>query len=96
MYGTVARMRVKPGMDQALKKQQEGFEALKIPGFVRATVYQMDANSSEYYLAVVFESKAAYQANANDPAQNQRYQEMRALLAEEPEWHDGEITHSTG
>ena len=40
---------------------------------------------------VVFESREAYWANAQSPDQNQRYQEMRALMLADPEWHDGEI-----
>ena len=29
--------------------------------------------------------------NADDPAQHERYVAMRALLAADPEWHDGAI-----
>jgi hypothetical protein len=28
---------------------------------------------------------------ADDPAQNDRYMEYRALMEDDPEWHDGEI-----
>jgi hypothetical protein len=45
-------------------------------------------------LAVVFDSKEAYEANANSPEQHQRYLEYRDLLAADPEWHDGDIVHS--
>jgi quinol monooxygenase YgiN len=95
MYGTVARLRAKPGTEAAFKQQQVEFDALKVPGFVGATVYRMDATADEYYLAVVFASKAAYEANAQDPAQDGRYQRLRALLTEDPDWHDGEIVHTT-
>lgn len=91
MYGTVARLRVRQGAEAQLAQQQREFEALRVPGFIRAYVYQMDANPRECYLVVLFESKATYQANANSAEQNTRYQQMLALLEAPPEWHDGEI-----
>jgi quinol monooxygenase YgiN len=96
MYGTIARMQVKPGAEQALQQQLRDFEALKVPGFITTYIYRMDADPNVYYLAVVFESKDAYWANARSPEQAARYQQMRALLASDPEWHDGEIVASTG
>jgi hypothetical protein len=38
-----------------------------------------------------FTDKAAYLATAASPAQQARYDQFRALLVAEPEWHDGEI-----
>ncbi len=43
------------------------------------------------HVARVFTDREAYRRNADDPAQDARYREMRALLAADPEWHDGEI-----
>jgi hypothetical protein len=37
------------------------------------------------------ESKEADRANAESPEQHARYEEYRALLDADPEWHDGEI-----
>ncbi len=34
MYGTVARMRVKPGMEERLKAFSEAETSLNIPGFI--------------------------------------------------------------
>ncbi len=45
-------------------------------------------------VAVVFESREAYRANAESSEQHQRYLEMRELLAEDPEWFDGEVVHA--
>ncbi len=39
----------------------------------------------------MFEDRASYDKNADDPAQNEQYLEYRALMEDEPEWHDGEI-----
>lgn len=91
MYGTVARMRINPGAEGQLTRLMKEFEGLKVPGFVMTHVYRMDSDANEYYMAVVFDTKEAYWTNAQSPEQNVRYQQMRALLASDPEWHDGEI-----
>ena len=62
------------------------------PGSVAGYVYQMDDDANVLYLAVMFESKAAYQANADRPETNAEFEKMMQFLAAEPEWHDGEVT----
>ena len=94
MYGTVARMRLKPGMEAKLRDDMAQYDQLKIPGFVSTVVYRMDRDPNEIYMAVVFKDKASYTKNARDPKQDERYKKMRALLAADPEWHDGEIIQS--
>lgn len=54
-------------------------------------MYQTDRDANEFYMCMLFESKDAYHANAQDPRQDALYEEMRALLTEDPEWHDGEV-----
>lgn len=92
MYGTVARLRAKPGKKQELMSLLSGFGSLRVPGYRTTYLYQMDSDPSEFYMAVVFDSKETYRANAESPEQDQRYQEMVALLEGAPEWHDGDIT----
>jgi quinol monooxygenase YgiN len=92
MYGTVARFRVKPGMEQKLQETMTGDE--NIAGYVGAIVYRMDNNPNEMYLAVVFDSKEAYVKNADSPEQDARYREFREMLEADPEWHDGEVVYS--
>ena len=94
MYGTVATMTLKPGMAAELAAQLATFEAEEVAGFVGNTVYQMDADSNVCLVAVVFDSKESYTANAQSPGQASRYEAMRALLTEDPVWNDGEIIHS--
>jgi hypothetical protein len=94
MYGTVARFRLQPNASDKLLKLAQEYDSLGIPGFVCEQVYQMDADSNEYYLAVVFSNKETYFANSNTPQQHQRYLQMRALMTEEPEWHDGEVVYA--
>ncbi len=93
MYGTVARFRLRPGAEQQLVQRQREFEALRIPGYVRSIVYRTDRDPQECYLAVIFDSKASYDTNAQSPDQDARYQQLRALMEGDPEWHDGEIIY---
>jgi hypothetical protein len=39
----------------------------------------------------MFTDREAYERNADDPAQNARYEAYRALLEADPQWHDGEV-----
>ena len=93
MYGTVARMKVKPGMMDKLRETSMNAEQMNIPGLVNTYVYQMDADPNTLILAVVFTDKEAYMKNAASPEQNQRYEQMVALLEGPPEWNDGEIVY---
>lgn len=92
MYGTIARFRVKPGME----KQLFALQVAKDPGEVASYVYRMDADPGIFYLVTIFESKEAYVANADSPETDARYQQMRAYFDGEPEWHDGEIVFALG
>ncbi len=94
MYGTVARMRVKPGAESALVATM-GDDVTRVPGFVSAQVYRSDADPQELWLAVAFTDRESYRANADNPEQDQRYREMRQLLEADPEWHDGEIVRTS-
>ena len=96
MYGTVARMKAKPGSGELLAELGRQLSDDRPPGMVGLWVYQMDADPDEYLMAVAFESREAYRANADSPEQDARYQQLRALLAADPEWHDGEIVHADG
>ncbi len=90
MYGTVAKMEVLPGKRDDLRALMESQMADPIAGYIRS--YALIENDSDtLWITVMFEDKRSYMANADDPAQNDRYVAMRALLASDPEWHDGEI-----
>jgi len=94
MYGTVAKLRVKAGAEQQFLQVAEITESAPIAGAVAVYVYQMDKDSREFYMAVVFESKESYVANANSPEQHQRFLQMMEVLESEPEWHDGNVVFS--
>lgn len=94
MYGTVARLRAKSGAQAEIAALAREWQGVKIPGMVADYLYHLDNAADEYYMTVVFETKAAYIANANNPEQDARYRRLRALLTADPEWHDGEIVNA--
>lgn len=96
MYGTVAKLRLKPGMLEKFRQLGTEQAGAAMEGFIGERIYQMDADPNELYMVVWFTDKAAYQKNAASPGQDKRYQELRALLATDPEWHDGEVIFATG
>ena len=95
MFGTIAKMQLKPGSlekMQALMKTQEDRQA---KGFVFSTVLQSQSDPNEIWLTVGFEDEASYRANADDPETDKMAQEYQQMLSAPPEWHDGEIVSMT-
>jgi hypothetical protein len=90
MYGTVAKLRVRSGREADLVSHLEQYRGGLARGFVASALYRAD-DGDGHWLAVVFESKDAYEANADSPEQDSRYRELRELLESDPEWHDGEV-----
>jgi quinol monooxygenase YgiN len=89
MYGTIARIKIDLTKSEELKALTDN---MGVPtGQVARYVYQMDADPGELFLVAVFESKEAYWANAQSPEQHERFTRLRALLLEDPQWHDGAI-----
>lgn len=96
MYGTVARIRVRPDRTGDFLQEIARYDELDVAGFVGTHVYQMDADPNEFYMAVLFEDRETYRRNAEDPEQDRRYHAMLDLLVEPPDWHDGEVVWSSG
>lgn len=78
--------------DKMMELNRE-YESLSIPGYRGTVVYKADNDPNEFHMAVLFDSAEAYKANAADPAQNERYERYREILAAEPEWHDGAVVY---
>lgn len=93
MYGTVAKIRIKPGMEAELERLSQE-QAPDTKGFRFQYVFRLDEDPQTAYLVVGFDSEDAYRANAESPEQHARYEAYRALLEGDPEWHDGEIAFS--
>jgi quinol monooxygenase YgiN len=94
MYGTVARLRLKPDQDSAFADYLHYWaneRKSNVKGAVGGYIYQLDTDPGTAIMAVVFEDKESYVANAQSPAQDADYQRLRALLVEDPIWEDGEI-----
>jgi len=93
MYGTVARMKVKPGELEQLQKTMQEWDAKggSVEGAVATYIYQTDSDLNELIMAVLFKDKQTYMANADDPATDEWFQRMRAHLEADPDWSDGEV-----
>jgi quinol monooxygenase YgiN len=90
MYGTVAKTRVKPENRDKFGEVFARQTVAAVPGYLAG--YMLFENDSDTaWLFAVFEDRASYDRNADDPAQHERYVEYRALMEDDPEWHDGEI-----
>jgi quinol monooxygenase YgiN len=91
MFGTVAIIKPSPGRETAIAdKLNEWWETRRTQaeGALSSTVHR---NGQELILSVVFDNEEHYRANAEDPAQDRWYQEVRALMEEDPRWMDGEV-----
>jgi len=94
MYGTIARFRIKAGVESQLEEVMRSYEELNIPGVIDEWIYRSDEDPRTFYMAVLFESKESYVKNAESPEQDQRHRRFRDLLEADPEWHDGEVTYA--
>ncbi len=95
MFGTVARMKFKPGAFEKMQGLMEGFEQRQVKGFRFNAVYRSQSDPDEVWMIVGFEDEASYRANAEDPQTDQMAQQYKELLEAPPEWHDGEIVSMT-
>ena len=92
MYGTIAKMRVRPGAEPLFKAWMEGFiRAIREAGWLSTTFYQSDEDPQIYWMTTVFTTREAYHANAESPKQDARYRRLRSCLESDPEWHDGGV-----
>ena len=92
VYGTVARMTLKPGSEEKMMQLMEGSQAGR-EGHIATYVFKSDADPNVHFVSTVYESKSAYKKFADSPEQDKRFHQMRELLAADPDWHDGEIIH---
>ena len=53
MYGTVARIRIKPGSDAELERMSRE-DATQMPGFLFQYVYRLDSDPQSAFLVVGF------------------------------------------
>lgn len=95
MYGSIFRMKVKRGKRSALVALMDEWhrtQRRRAAGFVATFIFKPEKGASGDFTGVaVFEDKKSYFANANDPKQDEWYRKLRALLAADPAWEDGEV-----
>ena len=95
MYGTVAHFKMKPGMRDAVDAFMNRYfshGSTAATGYIGLYMYWLDNDPNAAIMAVVFDSRASYLANAGSTEQDQRFNELRELLEEDPVWYDGEAT----
>ena len=92
LYGTIAKMNLKPGAEDEIMQVMEGPDTQR-EGHVATYVFKSDADPNVHFVTTIFESKGAYKKFADSPEQSKRFHKMRELLAADPEWHDGEVIH---
>ena len=93
MYGSIFRMKPRPGQEASVVEEFERWERDRKPkakGAIAGLVMRPDRRPGELIGVAVFEDKASYQANADDPEQERWYFKLRELLEDDPEWEDGE------
>ena len=98
MFGTVARIKVKPGMDEALSElgatlARQEFER---SGQLTEMIFKLENCPGEYLIVAAFPDRETYFANAEHPNTINNYARMRELLVADPEWNDGEIVDMLG
>ncbi len=91
MYGTVARIVLKPGMGERFIALWHEIDEQDFPGRVAEYLYRADSDADALYLAVVFANEEAYRKNAESPAMDASYRRLRELMVTDPEWHDGAV-----
>ena len=93
MYGTIAKMHLKPGAEETIMKVMEDGSDVGREGHIATYVFKSDADPNVHFVTTVFENKTAYKKFADSAEQTTRFHQMRELLAADPEWHDGEVIH---
>jgi quinol monooxygenase YgiN len=96
MYGTVAYVKVQPGKEEEFVATGTAWsrERGEQTGQVAEYLFKLDEGSGAYCLVGIFRDRETYRANAADPDTDRWYQKLRATLAADPEWHDGEVVQS--
>ncbi len=92
MYGTIARLHPRPGKTDELLSLGDKMREAPMSGYRSSWIFRPDRNPyfrETLFLVAVFDDVDAYRANADSPEQDARYQELRALLQDDPDWLDG-------
>jgi heme-degrading monooxygenase HmoA len=91
MYGSVAMLKIKPGMRAEFARQMEevGQSVEFVSGFISSHLYYLDDDPNGAILTIVYDSEESYRQSAEMPETHENYLKWRAYLTEDPVWHDG-------
>jgi len=89
VFGTVGRMKVKPGkMDQLVRLMTDS-EGSNAKGFRFSSLLAAD-EGNDAVVTVIFEDKDSYFEMVHDPKTDENFGKIMVLLEGEPSWTDGE------
>ena len=96
MFGTVARMTVQPGKESEFLTIGEEWTRARGEGTgqIAEYVFRVEGQAQQFLVVGIFRDQETYRRNASDPETDRWYRRMRAALASDPEWNDGEIVRS--
>lgn len=90
MYGTVALCHVRQDNLATLQALAAAEGYGKVSGYLGTDLLVVDNHPDTVLIVVRFQDRAAYRANAGSADQDARYQELRALMEDDPLWYDGD------
>lgn len=92
---TFFRMRALPGraaeLAQLMTDRQLEVDRMRAAGWMSTVVGRRKGSDDEFWGAVTWDTSERYDANAAAPEQDEWFQRVRALLAEDPEWFDCDV-----
>jgi quinol monooxygenase YgiN len=97
MYGTIYRIKVKPGKLEQVLEHLKNWERNQLPkatGVIASYHLQLDNHPDELLNVAIFDSEENYRKNAQVPGQAEWYRGLRELLESEPEWNDGRYIYA--
>jgi quinol monooxygenase YgiN len=94
MYGTVGRLRIKPGHLDALTRVIRELEGL--PGVRAMSIVAKNDSPADYCWTIVWDDEQAHDAVNARPEADDRYERLLATLDGDPEWHSGDMGYTYG
>jgi quinol monooxygenase YgiN len=89
MYGTIMRAKIKPGQQDAFRRQamQSGGPD-SASGWISSEFAVEDKDPNRIVGIIRFKDKESYVKNANAPRTNDNYNQMLSFFEAPPEWID--------
>jgi hypothetical protein len=94
MFGSIYRMQPIAGQEANIASHFRRWERERRPavsGAVGGYLFRPKDNPSELVGVAVFDSEDSYRHNADDPAQDEWYRDLRSMLESDPQWSDGDV-----